>query len=148
MKFPCNPCKHPKSGSVIVTVNSLHDPKNMDKVPNTRAPHPSSQNWHIQTSLPLSINLFNVPHQIVRYLPQATSTTASKYSYVHHMTHLSRSPQALHTLSPSRHPNCYMIFSNLHHLSHPQVCQFISYKHNSLEPPSHLTSLQRNHRKT
>jgi hypothetical protein len=42
-------------------------------------------------------------------------------------------------------PNHYKTFSNLHHLSYPQVCRFSPWKQIALEPPNHLTSLQRTH---
>jgi len=45
-------------------------------------------------------------------------------------------------------PNCYNTSWNMHHLSHPQVCWFSQQKQIALEPPSCLSSLQRNHYKS
>jgi hypothetical protein len=41
-------------------------------------------------------------------------------------------------------PNYYKTSLNLHHLSHPQVCRFSSWKQSAVEPPIHLTSLSKN----
>jgi hypothetical protein len=66
-----------KIGTIIVTVKSSHGPTNMDKEPNIRASHPSSQIDTNKLHFPLHRNdMSNAPHHGVRKLPQATFMAA------------------------------------------------------------------------
>jgi hypothetical protein len=121
----------------------------LDKAPNTKAPHPTSQLNMNRIHYPLHRNnLSNAPHQRVRNIPQATFDyiqicLGSPQKFIH-----SIHPN-IFALSPNQSiPNCCMNSSNLHHLSHPQVYRFSLQKVNALEPPIHVSSLQRTHYNT